>query len=805
MTDRELERRLRAFYDEEVDGSARVPDDLRMAVHAIPSTSPVPLRPPSRRRGFTLLAVAAVLLVGGMLAAGSGVIRPNPKTTPPPRAVVEPTGSPVRETAAPAANVRPGAVIAYIRSVDKGRTCLSGRACTSNRLWIVGTYGGARELFPEGDSNQFDPIWSPDGNRLLFWDDRKLYVTDASGREPQSVDTGCSAGCQGDSQLTFSSDGKSVAFIRLSTDPAGYAGSPMIATMELATGRVVELSSTLSEGTAAPAWSPDGKQIVFFQYGEKDTGGPTPPRLSALWLVDPDGQNLRQLTPATVDAANPEWSPDGRTILFIPSGPDPQDIYTIRPDGSDLRRLTRDGLSTSATWTADGRILFVRGGSAGSAGWWTMDADGRNASRLLPIDEIGAEVEDLAYTRPAWQPLGGAAIVPPPWTPAPPVAVGPPAPTPIPTRTPDLSPGFSWAGAVTAHEDGPLAESAILLADGRVLMAGGCGTATEVYDPATGAFTSSGVMTAVRGGGAATMLRDGRVLFSGGYNCGAAGEDGIWASAELFDPATGTFSPTGSMAAPRSQHTSTLLDDGRVLITGGLSGSSPPTGGAITLAGYRTVEVDSFLATAEIYDPTTGTFGKTGSMSGPHRGHTATLLADGRVLVIGNGGETSAAGTAADVYDPATGTFSRTGSMKYGRWLHTATLLADGRVLILGGRTAKDSVRATAELYDPGSGRFSSAGSMRDGRQQHTATRLPDGRVFIAGGYWSDGQSWRVLSSTEMYDPASGQFREVGSMGTARQGHGAVLLGDGRVLIVGGEELGNNGATGVSRAVLYQP
>ena len=76
-------------------------------------------------------------------------------------------------------------------------------------------------------------------------------------------------------------------------------------------------------------------------------------------------------------------------------------------------------------------------------------------------------------------------------------------------------------------------------------------------------------------------------------------------------------------------------------------------------------------------------------MSTPHRGHTATLLQDGRVLVVGNGGETSAAGTAADVYDPATGTFSRTGSMKLGRWLHTATLLADGRVLILGGRTAE--------------------------------------------------------------------------------------------------------------------
>ena len=192
-------------------------------------------------------------------------------------------------------------------------------------------------------------------------------------------------------------------------------------------------------------------------------------------------------------------------------------------------------------------------------------------------------------------------------------------------------------------------------------------------------------------------------------------------------------------------------------------------------------------------------------MSTPHRGHTATLLRDGRVLVVGNGGETSASGKAADVYDPATGTFSRTGSMKFGRWLHTATLLADGRVLILGGRTPKDSVRATAELYDPGSGRFTSAGSMAEGRQQHTATLLPDGRVLIAGGYWQDGQKWRVLSSTEMFDPSTDRFSPVGSIGAPRDGHSATLLNDGRVLIAGGQDVGNSGGVGVGQAVLYQP
>jgi len=823
MTDRELEQRLRAWYAAQVVETETAPEDLRASLAAIPATAPAPLRPISRRQGFTLLAAAAILVLGGALAAGSDLLRltavvpPAPSdallATPGPSSSEAPTPPP---TPVPTANVRPGGLIAFIRNVDKQRTCSRQTTiCPTPRLWVVGADGtGAHELLADGVGSQGLLGWTGDGTRLLYTDDGKLYLTDPSDGRTELLDTGCPVvpldtplACTRDSQFALSRDGKRIVFVRETSDKDGYSGPTAIATMDLESGQVAVLNAT-TLGAVHPDWSPDGSRIVFFRYGEKDTNGPDPVVNDATFVIDADGQDLHQISPTTLGTRWAEWSPDGGRIVFESGDEERQDIYTMRSNGTDVRRLTTDGKSMSATWAPDGRILFTRlpGSPAGAAGWWTMGADGSDAVPILPASAVVAAPEQIASTNPAWQPIGGAAIVPPPWAPRTAAVVGPPAPTPTPTPIPDLAPGFSWTGSWSSGDDSPLGETATLLADGRVLFAGGCETAAQLYDPATGTFSPTDSLTVVRASVTATRLRDGRVLFAGGYNCARAGQDGTWASAELYDPSTGTFAPTGSLAAPRQQHTATLLADGRVLIAGGLTGPSPTTAGGIILAAYRTAETDAgFLASAEIYDPRTGTFSKTDSMSAPHRGHTATLLQDGRVLVVGNGGEASTAGKVADVYDPATGTFSRTGSMKTGRWLHTATLLTDGRVLILGGRSPNDSVHASAELYDPKSGKFSSAGSLREGRQQHTATLLQDGRVLIMGGYWSDGQKWNVLSSTEMYDPGTGGFSPIGSMGARREGHSATLLVDGRVLIAGGEDIRSQGGVGVTSAVLYQP
>jgi hypothetical protein len=403
-------------------------------------------------------------------------------------------------------------------------------------------------------------------------------------------------------------------------------------------------------------------------------------------------------------------------------------------------------------------------------------------------------------------PSDAAASQPP--TPVP-TSTAPTDPSPIPTPAAELGAGFSWTGAPTSippSADAPITgETATLLPDGRVLITAGCTTATELYDPTTDTFTRTGDLGVVRAFKSATLLRDGRVLFAGGYNCAAAGQDGTVASAEVYDPRTDRFTATGSMRDPRQFHTATLLADGRVLVAGGHS--APPAGtSGIVLASVRTAETSaSVLATAEVYDPATGTFSETGAMSTFRDNHTATLLEDGRVLVTGGGGEAYASSTSADVYDPATGMFTPTGPMHTGRWLHTSTLLDDGRVLVLGGRSPQDSVYDSAELYDPEAGAFADAGAMREGRQQHTATLLDDGRVLIAGGFWSDGSEYRVLSDAELYDPASGTFATIGSIGTPRQGHVATRLADGRALIVGGIDIGGIGAVPVPFGLVYQP
>ena len=195
------------------------------------------------------------------------------------------------------------------------------------------------------------------------------------------------------------------------------------------------------------------------------------------------------------------------------------------------------------------------------------------------------------------------------------------------------------------------------------------------------------------------------------------------------------------MANARGFHSATLLTDGRVLITGGSSGG---------WAWFTPMPVS-----AEIYDPTSGTFTTTGTMNS-RAWHTATLLADGRVLVTGGVANDGSQPTASQLFDPGTGTFSATGSMSTPRYQATATLLKDGRVLVVGGGADYENRQfvASAEIYDLAAGTFSATGSMTDARTYHTATLLPDGRVFVAGGYGSTAP----LANVEIWDPATGTF-----------------------------------------------
>jgi hypothetical protein len=364
-------------------------------------------------------------------------------------------------------------------------------------------------------------------------------------------------------------------------------------------------------------------------------------------------------------------------------------------------------------------------------------------------------------------------------------AVGGPSPTPVVTPSPSepaptAAPVPTPAGPITP---GRQIHTATLLADGRVLVAGGYDgndaalASAELYDPKTGRFTATGSLAIPRGLHTATLLADGRVLIAGGGPASwlSSPPGPYLASAELYDPKTGTFSPTGSMTTTREDQTATLLADGRVLIAGGND--------------YRNQTTNS----AEIYDPKTGKFTATGSMTESRGFHTATLLADGRVLITGgdpaawgNGGPNL---STAEIYDPKTGKFTLTGSMTIGRAWHTATLLSDGRVLVTGGSETGSTSLSSAEIYDPATGKFTATGLMTDGRIYHTATLLADGRVLVAGGC-PNGAGYAVgnfLASVDIYDPRTGKFTPTGSMADVRVFQQATLLADGRVLVTAGE------------------
>ncbi|WP_395849825.1 kelch repeat-containing protein [Cystobacter fuscus] len=323
----------------------------------------------------------------------------------------------------------------------------------------------------------------------------------------------------------------------------------------------------------------------------------------------------------------------------------------------------------------------------------------------------------------------------------------------------------TWTPTGPLHGERGL-HATVRLLDGRVLTAGGWSRVSELYDPSTGTWSNSGVLSTTRRDFTLTVLTDGTVLAAGGAK-GKADP-----SAERYQPATGTWAPTGFMNVAREEHTATRLADGRVLVTGGNSNA----GGA----------------SCELYDPSTATWVSTGSMSTARRLHTATLLSDGRVLVAGGLGPANKALASAEIYDPISGSWHIVTHMAAARDLHTATLLASGQVLIAGGADAP--LTNSAELYDPASNTWTSTGAMNQPRRYHTATRLASGRVLVTGGY--DDRTG-IHAATELHDPASGTWKVMPAMHQPRYRHTATLLSTDQVLVAGGLSNGDQSTSEV--------
>lgn len=317
-----------------------------------------------------------------------------------------------------------------------------------------------------------------------------------------------------------------------------------------------------------------------------------------------------------------------------------------------------------------------------------------------------------------------------------------------------------------------------LLRNGTVLVAGGLisdridgqvSAAAEAYDPGGAAWTVTKAMTVARWGHTATLLSDGTVLVAGGY----INSSESLASSERYDPDLAAWATTDDMAEGRGGHTATRLADGTLLVVGGYTLSSP-----------------NGLASAERYDPGTGSWTATPGMGMARQGHTATALADGTVLVVGGGGEVRLAegpayGATAESYDPGTGRWTSVASLTMARSGHTATLLPDGRVLVVGGSAGDDSTARSAELFDPSTGRWAMTSSMASARSGHTATALADGTVLVAGGVGL-GSDPIPLASAERYDPTTQTWTAIADMiGHRGVHHTATLLPDGRVLVVG--------------------
>jgi hypothetical protein len=340
--------------------------------------------------------------------------------------------------------------------------------------------------------------------------------------------------------------------------------------------------------------------------------------------------------------------------------------------------------------------------------------------------------------------------------------------------------GGSGSGTGSAVLSGSLRHAGWVLMEGGVAGSKAATRRAELFDPARMRWVRTGAMHRARENHTATLLPGGQTLIAGGEN--AKGE--ALAGAELYNPANGKFATSGAMKTARAGHTATLIEgcacavDGKVLITGGIT--RVVQGAILASAELYDPASGGFTPTGAMKTARTGATA-TLIASGPLAGD---------VLIAGGNGPDGEMLASAELYDPRSGAFSATGAMTTGRVLHTATWLGylrdsgsmAGEILIAGGRTP-DGVSASAEVYDPTTGTFSAVASMTAGRATQDAVLMSDGRVLIAGGF---GAGEKFLNSAEIFNPSDGSFQPTAAMTSVHAGGDGVLLADGRVLIAGG-------------------
>lgn len=499
---------------------------------------------------------------------------------------------------------------------------------------------------------------------------------------------------------------------------------------------------------------------------------------------------------------------DGRLLVLVSRSNIPgvrAEIYDPAANRWTPAGISREG-DTVATLLADGRVLLT-GGLCDPSGPQLYDPRtdiSAPAARMIFDQLLGYTATLLRNGKVLF--AGGA---PYEW-----VGTLPPLEELYDPVTNRWSPAAGMPVARLGHQGLRLADGRVLVVTGKSVPYGSNDPPPAVvYDPIANTWSSAGTLT-MTGSVALSLLGNGMVLAAGGT------EDGMpSSSAEVFDPVTRTWSRTGPMTFGRAGASATLLPDGRVLVLGGLGISglplttgeffdphtndwalAPPTlrTGHLEQAGVRLGGGRLFVtgwsdhwspADVEVVDPTQagaaptptsaptgpGTWSSAASTAAPHVGHTATLLADGRVFVLGTGAE-APEGMTGEIYDPSTGRWSTTarvtGISPEG---FTATLLSTGKVLVVGRR---------AQLYDPSSDRWSPAGNMLVSRNEQTATRLADGRVLVAGGgggleiYNPDSNSWSAAGNLPADVDPGGAF--------TGDGFSATLLRNGRVLFIGG-------------------